>query len=132
MIFPYWESLRGDEIRFLPLIPIQVEHGSETLHLHALVDSGAEHTILSLEVAEELAIDLSDAEDVTVVGAGDNELDGWRTKVQFKLGRHRWQAPAIFSEAATSRAILGQIGFFAYFTVTFRFRKREMDIRRVR
>jgi hypothetical protein len=132
MIFPYWESWQEDEVRFLPLLPIRVWHGRDSLDIDALVDSGAEHTVLSVEIAEELGIDLSDADDVTVVAAGGGELDGWKTTVTFQLSRRRCRAPAIFSETGKRRAILGQVGFFAYFTVTFRYRKREMDIRRAR
>jgi hypothetical protein len=60
----------------LRLIPIRILHGGASLDIDALVDSGAEQTVLSLEIAEELGIDLSDAEDVIVVGAGGEELGG--------------------------------------------------------
>lgn len=132
MIFPYWETMRDGESRWLPLIRIRVFNETRSVQLDALVDSGAEHSILSLEVAEALGIPLHNADHVVVVGAGGNEVDGFKMRADLQLGKHRWTAPVIFSEAGRRRGILGQIGFFAFFTVTFRYDKREMDIRRNR
>lgn len=119
-------------MRFLPLIELRVRHGRRLLQTDALVDSGAEHNILDSEVAEDLGITAEEGEPVTVVGAGGHVMDGFRTSTTFEIGKHRWTAPVIFSDAAEGRAILGQIGFFAFFSVTFRYRKREIDIRRNR
>lgn len=132
MIFPYWEMVRHGEVRLLPLIRIRAFNEARSVQLDALVDSGAEHNVLSLELAEALGISIHNAEHVVVVGAGGNDIDGFKTPVDLQLGRHRWTAPVIFSEAGRRRGILGQIGFFAYFTVTFRYNKREMEIRRNR
>lgn len=52
--------------------------------------------------------------------------------VTFQVGKHRWTGPAVFSAAGNQRAILGQTGFFAFFTVAFRYWRHEMDIRRAR
>jgi hypothetical protein len=132
MIFPYWEMPRENEVRWLPLVRIRTWNRSRSLQLDALVDSGAEHNVLSLQVASELAIPLDDAEHVILIGAGGHELDGFKSAVDFQLGKHRWSARVIFSQAGSRRAILGQIGFFAFFSGTFRYAKREMDIRRNR
>jgi hypothetical protein len=132
MIFPYWESLRGDAVRWLPMVKVHAHGPAASRELAALVDSGAEHNVLALEVAERIGISVDNATPVVVVGAGRQELDGYLTTLELQLGRHRWTAPTIFSEAGNRRAILGQIGFFAYFTVTFRYHRREMDIRRNR
>jgi hypothetical protein len=132
MIFPYWELQRDYEVRLLPLVRIRTFNGDRSVQFDALVDSGAEHSVFSLEIADELGIHLGDARHVVVVGAGGHEIDGFLTRVELQLGRHRWTAPSIFSEAGSRRGILGQIGFFAFFSVTFRYDQREMDIRRNR
>ena len=132
MIFPYWETLRGGEVRFLPLIDLRVHNGTRSLQMDALVDSGADHSVLGNEVAVDLGISPNSGQLVTVVGAGGYELEGFLTEVTFEIGKHRWTAPVIFSDAARGRAILGQIGFFAFFSVTFRYQKRELDIRKNR
>lgn len=128
MLFPYWEVTRGGERRWLPLIPITLWGTDGSKDVMALVDSGAEQNILSLELAEELGIDLEHSRPVTIVGAGEYETPGYLTEARLQLGEHRWTAEAIFSTAGDQRTILGQAGFFAEFSVTFRYSQGEMEI----
>ena len=132
MIFPYWEELRDDEPRFLPLIPVTLHHATATTDTYALVDSGAEHSIFGFDMADELGFDLSNRQDVTIVGVGDNRTPGKATVVEYQIGQYRWTAPVIFSSAVNERPLLGQAGFFAFFTVTFRHARRDIEIRRNR
>lgn len=126
--FPYWEELRGGEPRFLPLIPIEVVGPVETIGVTALVDSGAEHNVFGLNVAEQLGIDLTDAAPVEVVGIGQQREPGNLSAVTLRVHDHEWKAPTIFTSAADGQAILGQIGFFGYFDVTFGYRRREIEL----
>jgi hypothetical protein len=128
MIFPYWEELRGTEPRHLPLIPVTIFGSNDSVELLALVDSGAEHNVMPAGSAAELGIPLDNAELVTIVGAGEHETPGSLIEVSLRVGRRRWQAPVIFVDGPI-RPVLGQAGFFAYFTVTFRYTKKEMSIR---
>lgn len=131
MRFPYWQVQRGPEVRYLPLIPITV-HGPTraALDVLALVDSGAEHTVFGTALAQRLGIPFERGRRVTVVGVGDQQYPGHLVTIRLQLGRNRWSAPTIFSPALEDRAILGQVGFFAFFTVTFRYQKREVEVRR--
>ena len=132
MIFPYWEILLDDEIHWLPLLPVTI-HGQDTsVDVVALVDSGSEYTVLGLDLVDRLEISLTHSTPATLVGLGEHEEPGQMVPVGFQVGKHRWTGPAVFSGGANRRAILGQTGFFAYFTVAFRYSKREMDIRRNR
>lgn len=132
MMFPYWTANRGGDVRFLPMVEVSVHGPAGSRELVALVDSGAEHCVLGFDVSDRLKISLMDAEHVIVIGAGGHDLDGYKTAVDLQLGRRRWQAPVLFSQAGARRAILGQIGVFAFFAVTFRYAKREIEIRRNR
>jgi hypothetical protein len=132
MILPYWEELRDDQARFLPLIPISIHGPTDSVELLALVDSGAEHSVLSIDFAKELGISLTHATRVAIVGVGEQEVPGLMTTVELQLGRYQWPAPVIFAAGHMRRPLLGQIGFFAFFTVTFRYDKREISIRRNR
>lgn len=133
MIFPHWQEIRDGETRWLPLIrPTLRGPSGLLLEVWALVDSGAEHSVLSLEVADALRIDAEAGASVTLVGIGGVEVRGFLLPVSLQLGRHRWTAPVIFSPAVAARGVLGQAGFFAFFTVTFRHKQRELEIRRAR
>jgi predicted aspartyl protease len=58
---------------WLPLIPVVFKHGKKRLPaVGALVDTGATHTMLPMEIAPELgiAIDLADRIETQVAGGG--------------------------------------------------------------
>jgi hypothetical protein len=132
MIFPYWEVHLDKEVHWLPLLPITIHGRGTSVDLLALVDSGSEFNVLGLDLADRLNISLAQSTPATLVGFGEHEEPGQMVPVKFQVGRHRWTGPTVFSQAANRRAILGQTGFFAFFTVAFRYRKQEMDIRRGR
>ena len=128
MIFPYWEDLSESVPRVLPLVPITLHGPRESVDLLALVDSGAEHNVVPSELARDLDVALDGAEAVTIVGAGEHEAPGNLVQCGCQLRRRRWLAPFIFVDVPV-RPVLGQIGFFAFFTVTFRYVKRQINTR---
>ncbi len=132
MIFPYWEVQRGAEIRYLPLVPITAFGAAGEMDVLALIDSGAEHSVFGLDLAERLGVPLDDAQSVVIVGVGGQESAAFLTDISLKLGSYHWIGPAVFSAAVSQRAILGQAGFFKYFTVVFRRKKLQLEIRRAR
>jgi hypothetical protein len=89
---------------------------------------------MSLELIDSLRLPKDGADAVEVVGVSGEASPGYLLDVEHQLGRYRWTAPAVFSNiiAAQSPMILGQAGFFAFFTVTFKRRRLLMDIRRAR
>jgi hypothetical protein len=132
MIFPYAEIERSGQIRLLPLVPISLHGPAGTIDVVALLDSGAEHSVFGDELASHVGIEWETGDPVVIVGVGEHDLPGRLLQVELQLGRHHWTAPTIFCPELKQRAILGQAGFFAYFTVTFRYRRREVVILRAK
>ncbi len=132
MIFPYWEVGLNGEVHWFPLLPVTLHGVGTTVDVVALVDSGAEFSVLGTDLASRLELSLAESTPVTLVGIGEHEVTGQLVPMEFQLGKHRWTAPTVFSSAADKRAIFGQTGFFAFFTVCFRYGKREIDVRRAR
>ena len=97
--------------------------------ISALVDSGSDHNMFSLQIAKDLALPLG--EKVTFDGFGASGMQGYLTNVTFQIefkGKpFTWKSKAIFSDAA-DRNVLGQHGFFDFFTVTFNRRDLEFEI----
>jgi hypothetical protein len=106
-------------------VPVTVFGPTDEIDLLALVDSGAEHSVFGLDLADRLNVPLDDAPSVVIVGVGGQESPAFLTNVTLKLGRYRWTGPAVFSSAVSQRAILGQAGFFEFFTVIFRRNKLQ-------
>ena len=132
MTYPYRPQRRGAEIRYLPLIPLELHNAQRHLRVRALLDSGAEHTIFSKQIAQELGIACRDDRLVMLQGLG-GVVPGYLATVELRLGTAHWTTNAIFSDAvAANSGLLGQLGFFQFFTVTFRYGRGEIDIRRFR
>lgn len=134
MIFPYVDVKRGGVVRTQPIIPVTIHGTTGFRNVFALVDSGAEHSVFSLDLLASLRLDTKNAHAVEIIGVGGNVSRGYLLDVRLQLQKHRWIAPAVFSEAVHSGApmILGQAGFFEFFTVSFKRRQWIVDIRRAR
>ncbi|MCA9217584.1 MAG: retroviral-like aspartic protease [Planctomycetales bacterium] len=132
MKYPYQHVRCGDSIRYLPLVPVTLSSSGTSIRTLALVDSGAEDNVFRMDVAEQLGLNLTGASEVVILGYDGQDAEAYRVMVSFELGNHQWDAPVIFSPAVAGRDLLGQIGFFAFFTVTFDYTGRTMNILRPR
>lgn len=132
MIYPYLDLTRRGVVRRWPVIPIRLVGPEREADALGLVDSGAEHSVVSLMLFNYLGLRTDDATVVEIVGVGGKVSRGYLMEIEHQLGRHRWNAPVVFSDAVQSPKILGQIGFFEFFTVTFKRQQLLMDIRRAR
>jgi hypothetical protein len=132
MTFPYRRQRRGGEVRSVPLVPVELHYGQQHIRVRALVDSGSEHTIFSTQLGELLGIGQGShrGRDVVLQGLGGT-VSGFLAPVELQLGTHRWTTEAIFAYGiAPESGILGQLGFFQFFTVTFSYSAGNMQIRR--
>ena len=132
MIFSYRQVVSRGVVRTLPIVPLRLFGPTKHVDLLALVDSGAEQSAMSLKLLEYLNLSGDGATAVQIIGVGGKESRGYVLEVDQQLGKYRWTSPVVFSEAIESPVILGQAGFFEFFTVTFKRRSLEMDIRRAR
>ena len=65
-----------------PMISIEIFGSGDSKKFDALIDSGADLTLMNLEIAEALYIDLSDAKPANFTGISGN-VDGYKKKLQF-------------------------------------------------
>ena len=130
MLFPYWPVDRAGERRWLPQVSLLIHGPKLTVDIPTLVDTGAEHNVISSDLAGLLGISLEEGRPVTVVGIGGEQIRGRLLKVDLQLRDERWSASTIFAGIGNGRAVLGHAGFFDHFNVTFRYTKREIEIKR--
>jgi hypothetical protein len=131
MNFPYRATIAepeddGDFLLFLrPEISVTVRGPTGSEAFFGLVDTGSDHTILPLSVAELLDIPIAPAAGPPATVFGGN-------KVQLMLGQAdleieadgeslAWRAPLCFFDfgGAEETLVLGHAGFLDYFTATF-------------
>lgn len=102
-----------------PLIPVTLSAGRKSARLLALIDSGADNTIFSRQVAAMLGLDLRRAPADSFCGTSGHEQLARYRKLTVQVGAVNYQALVGFTELPCEVAgILGQDGFFDQFVVT--------------
>ena len=121
--FPY-VLYRG---RFYPIIPVVVE-GEERAIVHALVGSGATMSPFHVSIAEDIGIDLGDAEQAYLAGIGGYVKAYTRKQVKISVEElGSFTIPIAFTEyIASDIAILDRQGFFEMLEVSFREWERKL------
>jgi len=125
-VFPYVLYRK----RFYPIIPVVIE-GKERTVVHALVDSGATISLFHTSIAEDIRIDLDDAERVYLAGIGGYIRAYIKKQVRMSIEElGSITIPMTFTEYITSDiALLGRQGFFEAYEITFREREKKLIIR---
>ena len=125
-VFPYI-VYRG---RSYPIIPVVVE-GREKAVVHALVDSGATISLFHTSIADDVGIDLTDAEQVYLAGIGGYVKAYVKKQVKVSIEElGSIYMPMAFTERIVSDlAILGRQGFFEAFEITFREWEKKLIIK---
>lgn len=118
----------------LPLIPIKIINNSnnKSIQVYALIDSGADKSLSTSEIAEILEIDLTKGKEETFSGIEGGMLTAYVINIDIQIiGDSRiikipigfipkWKYPYI---------ILGQEGFFDYFKIIFDRKKFEIELK---
>jgi len=108
-----------------PLVAVRLWHGSRQVRLVALVDSGADASLLDIGYADLLGLDRSEATQVpATVASGDDTIvfkwpDG-RLELQFENRRFPFEGAFIeFGPNADGENLMGRRDFFAQYIVQF-------------
>lgn len=126
MIFPYREITPRIK---RPIIRIIVKSKDTFVIYPALIDSGADYCILSIELAQTLNIKLSKRK-VSFKGVGKGKVQGFWGEVEIRIGGVSYKTKAIFAEISDfGHGILGQRGFFDIFIVKFDLIKEEIELK---
>ena len=132
MRFPYSLNIApsidtGDEIVLLrPEIPLRIYGPVGEADLLALVDTGADNSILPLSIAVDLGIQTTAGQGPGAAAFGGQQIALSFAEVVLELAQDdvsiRWRARlyfADFSDETEKAIILGHEGFLDYFTATF-------------
>jgi len=83
----------------------------------ALLDSGADYSLFSLEVAERLGIKKEEGKKISLQGVIGEQFPGYLHKVPVQVGEMTFNCRIVFSKVKT--ALLGRDNFFLPFLITF-------------
>lgn len=111
-----------------PMIPVSLRFGKSVVRYEALLDSGADFSIFPLEIAKKLGINLTKNRKIYFSGFNEEAIEGIISKIVLEIGGVKIDTQVVFS-GVSSKALLGQYGFFDKFIVKFDLKKEEIEIK---
>lgn len=135
MKFKYSHYLTPDgKIIYRPSLSIIFRHGENFIYTEAIIDSGADYTVLPIELAGILKVDLDIREKKTFYGAGKNPFIVYPSGVKIThLLRQagfrpiEWETIVYFAESQPA-ILLGNNGFLNNFRVLLDGVKKEVEV----
>lgn len=115
-----------------PLVPVKFLHKDKsTFPILCLVDSGADYSYISTEIATFLGINLKDIKPQKSYGINGSPFTCFPGEITIELGGYRLNIPVHFSSQLSSAfpCVLGQENFFNKARITFERYKWNLDIR---
>ena len=116
--FPY--------IQDYPLIEVVLVGPKERIKMLALLDSGADYSLFSLEVAEKLGVRKEEGKKIFLQGVVGEQFLGYLHKVPVQVDDMTFNCRIVFSKVKT--ALLGRDNFFLPFLITFNERCKKVKI----
>ncbi len=110
-----------------PLIEIVLLGPKERIRMLALLDSGADYSLFSFEVAERLGIKKENAEKVSLKGVVGEPFIGYLHRVPVQVEDSVFSCKIVFSNVKTT--LLGRDNFFLPFLVTFNEKEQKVSLK---
>lgn len=132
MNFPYTTLPGIPKDTKRPLVPIKfINKNRSTLPILSLIDSGADYSYLSTEIADLLEINLSKIKPHQSLGINGSPFTCYPTEITIDIGGHQMDIIAYFSDqlAPAFPCILGQESFFSKTRVVFERYKWNLEIK---
>ena len=104
-------------IQGYPLIQVVLIGPRDKIRMLALIDSGADYSLFSLEVAEKLRIPVEKGKRVSLQGVAGQPFTGFLHEVPVQVEDTTLKCKIVFSKVRTT--LLGRDNFFLPFLITF-------------
>ncbi|MEK7513659.1 MAG: retroviral-like aspartic protease family protein [Patescibacteria group bacterium] len=129
LTIPYQQTLYkhfGNAINPQIKLPVKTVRGYKEMEF--LLDSGAVVSALPQTQAENLGVDLTLLPRITIEGFAGQKTFAYKGEFIVKIGNDEANIPVVFSESQQASNILGRIGFFDEFSITFDANKKTIII----
>lgn len=117
-----------------PAVPITLINGDEQLRYFALVDSGADFCIFHAEVGEQIGLDIESGKKLEFSGIEVNKgLTAYFHQIDIQVGGYKFGCYAGFSKdlEGLPYGLLGQVGFFDLFKISFEYGKERLELQSI-
>lgn len=105
----------------VPYLDVVMRGPNESVAIErCLVDSGADHNIFNDSWANISGVDLSSPDAILVTLPQFDNKKGTLLKVKYILDNYEWMGDTVFIDWPKPVALLGRVGFFDAFNITFK------------
>ena len=119
-------SVPGDFL-YIPLLDANL--GEYKIPITCLIDSGSPVTIIHSPLAVTAGIIPSDGKKSALRGVGGDEISGYYHTVELLVCGYGYTCKAFLTaDLQTPYCLLGQVGFFQHFRVTFDLQKLSFEV----
>ena len=113
-------------IQGYPLIQVVLVGPKEKIRMLALLDSGADYSLFSLEVAERLGIKVEKGKRISLQGVAGKPFTGFLHEVPVQVEDITLKCKIVFSKVRA--ALLGRDNFFLPFLITFNEKYQKVTV----
>lgn len=110
-----------------PLISISVKTSRSWQELWFLVDSGADSTMLTVSLADQLGLQYDKKIKAKLFGIGEKSVDAYEGIIILKLCNQEIKVRSYFIDIVDSTLLLGRYDIFDKFTITFNAAKENLS-----
>lgn len=105
-------------------------NGSNRVRVYALIDSGADYCIFHAEIGEQIGLQINSGKSLAFSGISSAEQTAYFHNIKLEVGGHQFDCYAGFSRDMQNLpyGILGQMGFFNIFKVSFDYKKEKIGL----
>ena len=113
-----------------PYVSLIMCSQEKRIKVDGLIDSGLDHNLFSMILAEVCGIDLTNAEEVNVSGFNHvgKKNRGYLVPVKYVLDNYEWMGDTVFVETDQPHGFLGQAGFFDAFNILFSYSQETIEL----
>lgn len=116
-----------------PIIPLAFRE-KQSLSVFAMLDSGSDLTVIPLEVAEELGLELKDENEISGISKKPVKAKESSVVIEFGKGHeiYSFRVPVLVPiEAEDMPIIIGREGFFNQFKIIFNEQRKEIEFKKI-
>jgi len=119
LTFPYqYKQIEFGKV-FNPYIPVPVKARWGWQNLWFLVDSGADTTMLTLSLANQLGLNIDKNKKSKLFGIGEKSVTAYPGKIELKFGDSFVIVRCYFIDSEDSTLLLGRLDVFDKFNIFF-------------
>jgi len=134
--FKYKEVANPEGVRKKrPMVPVTLSNGDVSFETLALLDSGADASAISKEMAEVLGLDLGGKREKSYGIGGTVDSITSRVNISIQKGHEHYtmtvDVKVILKEDLQLPPLLGRAGFFDEFEITFNDHKKKITLKKL-